>query len=125
METIDKRVVFLTTNEFKEKVFNYDLNKEWKYEGELPAIIDFYADWCGPCKMVAPVLEELAREYAGKINIYKVNTEEEQELSAMFGIRSIPTLLFVPINEKPQAAMGALSKPSFVEAIKNVLHVEK
>ena len=125
MEAIDNKVVFLTTNEFKEKVFNYEVNKEWKYEGELPAIIDFYADWCGHCKLVAPVLEELAREYAGKINIYKVNTEEEQGLSAVFGIRSIPTLLFVPKNEKPQAAMGALSKPSFVEAIKNVLHVEK
>ncbi len=125
METINNKVVFLTTQEFKEKVFNYDVNKEWKYEGELPAIIDFYADWCGPCKMVAPVLEELAKEYAGKINIYKVNTEQEQELAAVFGIRSIPTLLFVPKNDKPQAAMGAMPKPSFVEAIKNVLLVEK
>lgn len=125
METINNKVVFLTTQEFKEKVFNYDVNKEWKYEGELPAIIDFYADWCGPCKMVAPVLEELAKEYAGKINIYKVNTEQEQELATVFGIRSIPTLLFVPQNDKPQAAMGAMPKPSFVEAIKNVLLVEK
>lgn len=124
METIANKVVFLTTQEFKEKVFNYDVNKEWKYEGELPAIIDFYADWCGPCKMVAPVLEELAKEYAGKVLIYKVNTEQEQELASTFGIRSIPTILFVPKEGKPQASMGALPKNSFVDAIKDILNVQ-
>jgi len=124
METVANKVVFLNTQEFKEKVFNYDINKEWKYEGELPAIIDFYADWCGPCKMVAPVLEELAKDYAGKVLIYKVNTEQEQELASAFGIRSIPTILFVPKEGKPQASMGALPKNSFVDAIKDIFNVQ-
>lgn len=124
METTASKVVFLTTQEFKEKVFNYESNTEWKYQGELPAIIDFYADWCGPCKMVAPVLEELAKEYDGKVLIYKVNTENEQELASAFGIRSIPTILFVPMDGKPQAAMGALPKNSFVSAIKDIFNVQ-
>ncbi len=113
METTLKQTVHLTTADFKEKVFNYETNKEWKYEGTLPAIIDFYADWCQPCKMVAPVLEDLAREYAGQIMIYKVNTEEEQELASVFGIQSIPTMLFIPKEGQPQAAMGALPKQTF------------
>jgi thioredoxin 1 len=121
METTLKQTVHLTTADFKEKVFNYETNKEWKYEGTLPAIIDFYADWCQPCKMVAPVLEDLAREYAGQIMIYKVNTEEEQELASVFGIQSIPTLLFIPKEGQPQAAMGALPKQTFEQAIKDVL----
>jgi len=121
METTLKQTVHLTTADFKEKVFNYEKNKEWKYEGNLPAIIDFYADWCQPCKMVAPVLEELAGEYAGQIMIYKVNTEEEQELASVFGIQSIPTLLFIPKEGQPQAAMGALPKQTFEQAIKEVL----
>jgi len=107
------------------KVFNYELNKEWKFEGEKPCIIDFYADWCGPCKMVAPVLEELAGDFDGKINVYKVNTEEEQELASAFGIRSIPSFLFVPAEGQPQMAMGALPKDTFVKAFKDVLGVEK
>jgi len=121
METTLKQTVHLTTADFKEKVFNYETNKEWKYEGNLPAIIDFYADWCQPCKMVAPVLEDLAREYAGQIMIYKVNTEEEQELASVFGIQSIPTILFIPKEGQPQAAMGALPKQTFEKAIKDVL----
>lgn len=111
----------LTAQTFKEKVYNYDQNKEWKYEGELPCMIDFYADWCGPCKTVAPVLEELADEYKDKINIYKVNTEDQQELAAAFEIRSIPSLLFCPKDEKPQMAMGALPKETFIKAIDEVL----
>jgi thioredoxin 1 len=121
METTVSNVVYLTTQEFKEKVFNYELNKEWKYSGELPAIIDFYADWCGPCKMVAPVLQEIAKDYAGKIVVYKVNTDQEQELASAFGISSIPTLLFVPMSGQPQAAMGALPRQSFDKAISDVL----
>ncbi len=121
METTLKQTVHLTAADFKEKVFNYEVNKEWKYEGTLPAIVDFYADWCQPCKMVAPILEDLASEYAGKIMIYKVNTEEEQELASVFGIQSIPTLLFIPKEGKPQAAMGALPKQTFEKAIKDVL----
>lgn len=115
----------LTKETFKEKVFNYETNKEWKFEGDRPALIDFYADWCMPCKMVAPILEELNQEYGGKINIYKVNTEEERELSSIFGIRSIPSLLFVPKEGQPQMAMGALPKDTFIKAIKDVLNVEK
>ena len=111
----------LTKETFLEKVFNFEQNKDWKFNGELPCLIDFYADWCGPCKMVAPVLEELSEEFAGKINIYKVDTEAQQELAAAFGIRSIPSLLFCPKDDKPQMAQGALPKPALIEAINNVL----
>lgn len=118
-------VEFLTKDTFLSKVFNYETNKEWKYEGELPCIIDFYADWCGPCKMVAPILEDLAKEYNGKLNVYKIDTEAEQELASVFGIRSIPSLLFVPKEGQPQMAMGALPRETFVKAFKDVLGVEK
>ena len=114
----------LTKDTFLQKVFNYEENKEWKYEGDKPAIIDFYADWCGPCKMVAPVLEELSEEYAEKVNIYKIDTDAEQELAAVFGIQSIPSMLFVPVDEKPQMAVGALPKDSIKQAMKDVLSVE-
>lgn len=115
----------LTLETFKEKVFNFEANKDWKYEGSVPCMIDFYADWCGPCKVVAPVLEELQKEYGDSIVIYKVNTEEEQQLAGMFGIQSIPSLLFVPSEGQPQMAMGALPKPTFEKAIADVLKVEK
>ena len=121
METMINDVVYLTTEQFKEKVFNFTSNKDWKYEGNLPAIIDFYADWCGPCKMVAPILQDIAKDYAGKIIVYKVNTENERELASVFGISSIPTLLFVPITGQPQAAMGALPRQTFDKAIQEVL----
>ena len=111
----------LNKETFLEKVFNFETNEEWKYEGNLPCLIDFYADWCGPCKMVAPILEELSKEYDGKINIYKVDTEAEQELAAAFGIRSIPSMLFCPMDGKPQMAMGALPKQELKDAINDVL----
>ena len=111
----------LTKETFLTKVFNFEENQEWKFEGNLPCLIDFYADWCGPCKMVAPILEELAKEFDGKINIYKVNTEVEQELAAAFGIQSIPSLLFCPKDGKPQMAMGALPKQAMTDAINEVL----
>ncbi len=114
----------LTTQDFKEKVFNYDESQQWNYKGDLPCIIDFYADWCGPCKMVEPILEELAKEYERKLRVYRVNTDQEQELAGVFGIRSIPSLLFVPLNEQPQMAVGALPKDAFKQAIKEVLKVE-
>ena len=113
----------LTKEAFLEKVFNYEKNQEWQFEGDLPCIVDFWADWCQPCRMVAPVLEELAEEYKGKLNIYKVNTEEEQELAAAFGIRSIPSLLFIPKDAQPQMAAGALPKATFVKIIDDVLKI--
>lgn len=113
--------IHLTKDEFLKKVFNYETNKEWKYAGDKPALIDFYATWCGPCKMLSPILEELAAEYGDQIYIYKVNTEEEQELAAVFNIRSIPTLLFIPVDGQPQMSMGAMPKASLKEAIDKVL----
>lgn len=104
------KMELLTKQSFQDKVFNYEQNKEWKFEGDLPCLIDFYADWCGPCKTLTPILEELSEEYKGKINIYKVNTEEEQDLAATFGIKSIPSLLFCPSEGQPQMAQGALPK---------------
>jgi thioredoxin len=115
----------LNKETFKEKVFNFEQNSQWKFEGTTPCMIDFYADWCGPCKMVAPVLEELQKEYGDQLVIYKVDTEAEQELSAMFGIQSIPSLLFVPVDGQPQMAMGALPKATFERAIEEVLKVKK
>ncbi|HNT27886.1 MAG TPA: thioredoxin [bacterium] len=111
----------LTKETFKQKVFDYEKNKEWKFAGERPAIVDFYADWCGPCKAVAPVLADLAAQYDGKVDIYKVNTDQEQELAQVFGIRSIPSILFIPMEDKPQMAMGALPKSAFVDTIENLL----
>lgn len=107
----------LTYETFKTKVFDFEKNQEWKFEGDKPCLIDFWAAWCGPCRMIAPILEELSEEYKDQINIYKVNTEEEPELAAMFGIRSIPSLLFVPMNGKPQMAAGALPKHVLKEII--------
>ena len=118
--------IHLTKEEFLKKVANYETNpQEWKYLGDKPCLIDFYADWCGPCKAVAPVLEELAKEYDGKIYIYKIDTEAEQELAAAFGIRSIPSLLFVPVDGKPQMSMGAMPKKQLEEAIGEVLLIKK
>jgi thioredoxin len=117
-------VEHLNKESFKDKVFNFEKNKDWKFEGDKPCLIDFYADWCGPCKMVAPILEELANEYDEKINIYKVDTEKERELAGLFGIQSIPSLLFVPKEDQPQMAMGALPKDAFKKAFKDVLKVE-
>jgi thioredoxin len=114
----------LTKDSFLQKVFNYEQNKEWKFEGKLPCIVDFYADWCGPCKMIEPILQELAQEYQGKLNIYRVDTQAQQELAAAFGIQSIPSILFVPLNDKPQMSVGALPKKTLKKAIKEVLKVE-
>lgn len=112
----------LTKKDFLEKVVNYEQNpNEWKFLGDKPAIIDFYASWCGPCKAFAPVLEEVAEEYKGVIDVYKVNTENEEELAAVFNIRSIPTILFIPVNGHPQIVTGAMPKPQLIEAIERVL----
>ena len=109
---------------FIEKVFDYENNSEWNFKGDKPCIIDFYADWCGPCKMVAPILEELSLEYAGKVDIYKIDTEVESELATVFGIRSIPSVLFCPLNEKPRMSVGALPKEGFQKAIEEVFGIK-
>jgi thioredoxin 1 len=111
----------LNTEDFKKKVFDYTQAQAWKYAGQLPAIVDFYADWCGPCKMVAPVLEELAKEYEGRLVIYKVDTEAEPELSAVFQIRSIPTFLFIPVEGQPMMQPGAFPKAVFEKVIEEEL----
>lgn len=110
----------LTSETFKEKVFDYTNGGDWSFKGTKPAIIDFYADWCGPCKMVGPVLEELSTEYPG-IDFYKVDTETENELAALFQIRSIPSILFIPLTGQPQMAMGAQPKQAFAQAIKDII----
>ena len=111
----------LTRDTFIQQVFDYTKNKEWKFEGELPAIVDFWAPWCGPCKMVGPVIEQLSEEYKGRVNFYKVNTDEEQELAAVFGIQSIPSLLFIPKDKQPMMAVGALPKESMKKVIEDEL----
>lgn len=111
----------LTKETFKEKVFNYEKSKEWKFEGELPAIIDFYADWCAPCKMVAPIMEELSKDYDGKVDVYEIDTGKEQELAAVFQIQSIPSILFIPKDGQPKMAQGALPKETFEKIIKEEL----
>ncbi|HEU4576046.1 MAG TPA: thioredoxin domain-containing protein [Chitinophagaceae bacterium] len=107
----------LSTQDFKDKIFDYTKEKEWKFAGSRPVIIDFYADWCGPCRMVAPVLEQLSDEYAGRLDIYKVDTEVEQELAAVFGIRSIPSFLFIPLEGPPSLEPGAFPKHVFKQII--------
>lgn len=115
-------VKHLTKKEFMEKIYNYEKNPDkWVYEGDKPAIIDFYATWCGPCKAIAPILEELSKEYEGKIVIYKIDTDKERDLSTAFGISSIPTLLFIPQKGDPQVAQGALPKESLKRAIDDFL----
>ena len=118
--------IHLTKSEFLKKIADFENNpSEWIFLGDKPAIVDFYADWCGPCKMVSPILDELADEYKDNVNIYKVNTEKEPELAAAFGIRSIPSILFIPKNGQPQMAQGAMPKTSFEHAIKEVLSVNR
>ena len=116
---------YLTDKTFKTKVFDYENTKAWKYEGNTPAIVDFYADWCRPCKQIAPILEELSKEYKGKIKIYKVNTDHNPQVSKAFGIKSIPSLLFIPKTGQPSMSTGGMSKASFEKAIKEVLKITK
>lgn len=118
------KVEHLTVETFKEKIFDFETKKEWNYEGERPVLIDFYAEWCGPCKMVAPILEEIKDEYEGKIDIYKVNTEEETLLSQIFKIQSIPSFLFVPLEGMPQMAKGALAKEGFSDLFNQIFKIK-
>ena len=111
----------LTEETFKEKIFDFEHNKEWKYNDTLPCVIDFYAEWCGPCKALSPTLEELSKEYEGKVNFYKVDTEEEMNLSMLFKVRSIPTLVFVPVTGDPKVSVGAPPKKQLIERLKDIL----
>jgi thioredoxin len=114
-------VIPMTNETFKKVVFNYDVNKDWKFEGSRPAIIDFYADWCPPCRQLSPLVEEIAKEYSGRIDVYKVDTDKETTLAQALGITNLPTLLFIPAKGKPQTTMGALPKESLVKAINEIL----
>ena len=112
----------LTKAAFLEKIVDFETNpNEWKFLGARPAIIDFYASWCGPSKMLAPILDEIAGEYEGQVDVYKVNVEEEEILASLFGIRGVPSILFIPMTGNPQMSQGALSKNSLNEAIKTIL----
>jgi thioredoxin 1 len=113
----------LTKETFLKLVFNYEQNKGWKFEGDIPAVIDFWAPWCGPCRKVGPIIDELSKEYSGKVNFYKVNVDDEQELAGIFGIRSIPSMLFVPKEGEPKMSVGALPKDALVEAISHELSI--
>lgn len=116
------KVKHLNKADFLERVYNYEKNPQiWKFEGDKPAIVDFYATWCGPCKMIAPVLEELAVEYQGKIDVYKIDTDAERELAGAFGIQSVPTLLFIPVNGEPRVIRGAMPKADFKKVIDDFL----
>lgn len=118
-------VIHLNQESFKKLVFDYENGKEWTYNGKVPAILDFYADWCGPCRQIAPILQELQKEYNGKIQVFKVDTDKEKELAAIFGIRSLPTIVFIPLNGEPQAMMGARPKAEFEKMVSEVLKVSK
>lgn len=114
----------LTKEVFIDKVFDFQKETEWNFKGDLPAIVDFYADWCGPCKMIAPILDEISQEYDGKLNVYKVNVDAEQELAGAFKVQSIPTIMFIPKSGDPRTVQGALPKSGFLQTMKEVLSVE-
>lgn len=118
------RITHLNDESFKKMIFNYEVNKTWKYEGKKPAIIDFYADWCAPCRQLSPIVEQIAEEYSGKIDIFKVDTEKEKTLAGNLGITGLPTLLFIPVEGKPQVSMGLLPKENLVKAINEILMVK-
>ncbi len=114
----------ITTSQFKDLIFDFQNNQQWKYQGTLPCIVDFYADWCGPCKKVAPIMEDLAKEYKGKIIFYKVNVDNEKPVAQAFGIQSIPSILFIPKKGQPQMSVGLMPKSGYVNAIKQVLLIK-
>jgi thioredoxin len=125
VENTDGQVISLTSESFQKLVWDYKKNPDtWVFQGDQPVIIDFYADWCRPCKMVAPIMAELSKEYQGKVRIYKVNTDEQRELAGIFRITSIPAVMFIPKSGKPQMSVGAMQKPAYLEMIQNVLLVK-
>lgn len=113
-----------TAQEFKDKIFDYDVEDDWKFKGDKPAIVDFSALWCQPCKIVGPILEELSEKYDGKIDIYKIDVDNLPDVSQSFGIKSIPSILFIPMEGEPQMSIGGLPKSTFETAIKNVLKIK-
>ncbi len=115
----------LTKQTFIEKIFDFENNEEWVFKGKKPCIVDFYADWCQPCKIVSPILEELAKEYGDLIDFYKIDTDAEQELAVTFGIRSIPTILFCPVDDLPRIAVGALPKEAYIQAIEDLFGIKR
>jgi thioredoxin 1 len=119
--TSNEVVLQLSNDGFKKMIFNYEVNKEWKFEGTKPVIIDFYADWCAPCRQLSPLVEEIAKEYEGKIVVYKVNTDKERVLTQSLGITNLPTLLYIPAKGKPQVTLGMLPKEQIVKTIKEIL----
>lgn len=119
------KVHYLSTQNFIDQIFDFRTETEWKYKGDKPAIIDFYADWCGPCKRVAPIMKELALEYKGEINFYKVNTDYEQELAYVFGIQSIPSIMFIPMEGKPHMYIGAFPKNEYIRLINEIFYPNK
>jgi len=121
-KTSNAQVEFLTYDDFLKKVWNFEANpQEWVYEGDVPCVIDFYADWCGPCKRVAPIMAELAKEFDGKLKVYKINVDKEKKHASVFRVRSIPSVLFVPKTGKPQMQTGALPKDSYFKVVKEQL----
>lgn len=112
---------YLTEQDFKEKVFNFDAGKEWKYEGTKPAVIDFYADWCAPCRQLSPLLESVVKEYNGQVILYKIDTEKEKNLTEKLGVQALPTLLYIPVSGKPQVRMGLVPKDSLRQTIDKFL----
>lgn len=123
-EIVSDKPIHLTDATFKQLVFDYEKNKQWKFQGDKPAIVDFYASWCGPCRMVAPILEEISKEYKGKLVVYKVDTDAEQKLSQALGIQSLPTIVLIPMNGQPQVLVGAQPKESFVKVINELLLIK-
>jgi thioredoxin len=119
------QVIKLTADSFRDLVWDYKANpQQWVFKGDQPVIIDFYADWCRPCKMIAPIMTELSQEYKGKVRIYKVNTDEQRELAGLFNINSIPAVLYVPVNGKPQMSVGAQQKSGYVDMIKQIFKIQ-
>ena len=119
-----ENVIVLTNDVFKQKIFNYEVNKSWKFEGNLPVIIDFYATWCGPCRQLSPIVEELAKKYDGKIIVYKVDTDKEPQLAQSMGIQSLPILFFIPVKGQPRTSIGSVPKETLEKAIHEVLLVQ-
>ena len=114
----------MTSQEFKDKIFDYSGNAEWSYSGTKPVVIDFYADWCRPCKMMAPILDEIAEAFEGKLEVYKINVDTDPEVAGVAGVQSVPTFLFVPPGEKPRRSVGGMPREEFYKMIKEVLKVE-